>query len=388
MKKTNHMEIIGVLSLSLLLTSTMSVSGCLPEMLKEFNEHLRSSVELLLSVPAFAMMVMIALSPILSKYINERIMVSMGLFIFGITGIIPTFFSSYEIILVSRILTGVGIGLVNARAVSMIGERFSGNLQQKLQGIRCSMETLGQATLTLVAGQLLYLGWNYSFLIYGIAFIILFLYLTFVPTIQSTSANIDRTNDYTYKVSGKEWKFIILSSLLGGLMVSASVMISLRIPSYIVESGIGTAVNGATILSISTFAGFLGGLAFGSLIKKLNIILLPLSMCIAAVGLIAITFAGNLAIMALGASLSSFFITNSMSYMFSSLPEHLPKEVLNTANAIVLVGCNLGSFAAPFILQAVALINADISTGFIAYAVILLIIAIGILLKKNLLKSK
>lgn len=384
MKKSNYMEIIGVLSLSLILTTSISVSSSLPEMLIVFSEHSRSSLELLMSIPAFAMMIIIALSPTLSRFISERSMITTGLLILGISGMVPVFFTSYEIIFLSRILLGVGAGLINTKAVSMIGERFSGDMQQKLQGIRCSMETLGQATLTLVAGQLLRFGWNYPFLIYGAAFIILLLYLICVPNTKMVSNTASKVENNNRKITSKEWLFILQSTLLGGLMVSSSVVISLRIPSRLIENGIGTAVDSATILSIATFAGFLGGLAFGSLARKLKKALLPFSLCMTATGLIFIIFGNDLVIMALGTSLCNFFITNCMSDMFSNLPEQLPKESLNTANAIVLVGCNLGSFIAPFILQIIGLINPELSAGFWTYAAVFLVIGIGILFKNTL----
>ena len=136
MKKTNYLEIIGVLSLSLILTSAMAVSGCIPAMIEEFSEYSRSSVELLLSVPAFAMMTMIALSPIMAKYIPERVIVASGLIIFAVMGLVPVFVRSYPVIFASRIVFGLGTGLVHAKAITMVGQRFTGELQQNLQGIR------------------------------------------------------------------------------------------------------------------------------------------------------------------------------------------------------------------------------------------------------------
>lgn len=376
MKKRNYMEIVGVLSLSLVLTSALSVSSCLPEMLNTFSNHSRSSIELLMSVPAFAMMIIIASSPMLLKYMNERTMITSGLLIYGIAGMIPIFFTSYGIILVSRILMGIGIGLINTKAVSMIGERFTGNLQQRLQGMRCSMETLGQATLTLIAGQLLGIKWNYAFVIYGIAFVILFIYLKFVPasTVQPSVNN--ESKKVGYKIGLSEWIIIFQNAVLGGILVCSSVSNSLRIASYVTEKGIGTAVNGATILSLATFVGFLSGLIFGNLIKTLRRFTLPFSMCIGAIGFAIIAFANNLIVVAVGASISSFSVTIGTSFIFNRLSTRLPVRALDTGNSIVLVGCNLGSFIAPFVLQAVNVVSIELSAGFLAYALLYLIIAI------------
>lgn len=385
MKKSNILEIIGILSLSLLLLSAFAVSSCLPEMLLAFPDHDRASVEFLISSPSTSMVVMIALTPFLTRYLKERTMIVAGLLLCGVCGMVPVFVQSFSIISISRILMGVGIGFLNARAISLIGEHFTGTLRLKLQGIRCSMEPIGQSIMILAAGQLLRFGWNYAFLIYGIAFVILFLYLAFVPTNDAIHTNetadaaIDGNSNSTAAsatskrslLRAHEIKIIITSFLLGMTLVSSAVSLSLRLTSYVVDAGIGSAVDGATILSISVFAGFLGGLAFGKLMQMFGHMLLPLSLLAIAVGMAAISLGGNLVVVAVGACLSNCFITVGTSYMFNRLSDELPVSSLNTGNSIVLIGCNLGSCTISFILQAIGLINPSLSFAYLCYAIVL-----------------
>lgn len=381
MKKRNYMEIIGILALSLILTSALAVSSCLPEMLQAFPNHSRSSVELLMSVPAFSMMLVIASSPVILKYFNERSMITTGLLIYGIAGMGPLLFKSFTWIFLSRIFMGIGLGLLNTKAVSMIGERFSGNLQQRLQGIRCSMETLGQATLTMIAGQLLGIKWNYAFLIYCIGFVILFMYLTFVPEPSDTLRRITAQKRENYKITSKEWVVIFQNAILGGIIVCSSVSNSLRIASYVTEKGLGTDVNGATILSIATFAGFLGGLVFGNLMKVFKQYMLPFSLFTGAIGFATIAFADNLIVVAVGTSICGFAVTSCTSFIFNRLSTRLPVKALDTGNSVVLVGCNLGSFSTPFVLRTVNVVSSDLSVGFLAFAVLYLIISIVVLIR-------
>lgn len=377
MNKKNHMETLGILSLSLLLTSAYSISGCLPEMLNSFSHYTRSEVEFLISVPAMAMVIMVALSPFISKRINERIVVSTGLIVIGVAGCIPCFFPWYPLVFASRIILGIGIGLVNTRAVSLIGERFSGNQKAKLMGIRGSMETLGQAVLTFLAGQLLVFGWNYAFFIYSTSFIVLLYYLAFVsredkcvsPEDNAVSPK-DRLKQ-TYRGKGCDWTKILPYAFLGGLMVSANCVVSLRIPSMIAEANLGTGSDGATILSISVLAGFLGGFVLGKLVEKLKQFTLPFSSLMAAIGMLLIAFASGMISVTFGTVIIGFFIAICISCCFNSVSENTPKEALNTANSAVLIGCNLGSSATPFFLQIISKWSNEISAGFLVYAVVL-----------------
>ena len=386
MSKRKTLEIIGVLSLSFILTSALAVSGGIPAMIEEFSSYSRGDVELLLSVTAFTMMLMIVLSPVIAKYIPERIVVAVGLLVYGVTGLIPVFVQSYPIIFASRIVFGLGTGLVNAKAITMNGERFTGDLQQKLQGIRCSMETLGQTILTLTAGKLLVFGWNYAFLVYTVSFIILIIFLMFVPEKEKSFVSDYSEEKNKGKLTSKGFPFIIGNALLGFLMVSTNVSLSLRISSYMLDTGIGSAADGAVIMSISTFAGFIAGIVFGSMSEKLGKYLQTVSLAIGLSGLFIITVADNLIFITAGAVLIGFCVTCCTSKVFGSLPERLPSDSLATANACVLVGCSMGSFTAPFVLRIIDQINPALKTTFIAYGFIYSALIVWFIVKRILHK--
>lgn len=388
-KYINYMEIIGILSLSLLITSTMAVSGGVPEMIKEFTTensssiYTRSTIELMMSVPGYSIMLIIALTPFLTKHIKERTMIGSGLLLIGISGLVPVFISSLPLIFISRIFLGIGIGLVNTLAVTLIGERFSGDLRQKLQGMRCSMETLGEASLIFIAGQLLVFGWNYAFLVYGFAFVILILYWFFVPETphrSSSTEDICETKKHTEKISFTVYMTIAKYSLLGLLLVSTLSSNALRISSFVVESGFGTAVTGSTALSVSIFTGFIGGLTFGKFLKLMPRRLLSVSCFFIAAGFCLLVFGNSLAAVIVGASICGFFTTIALSHMFNALSDNLPTEALNTGNALVLVGCNLGGILSPFILKFVGVFHPSLAAGFLFYGGIYLLLGIGALL--------
>ncbi len=374
--KNRTLEITGILALSFLITSTMAVSGGVPEVLDYFSGYSRASIEFLMSAPTVSIMVIIAITPLLSRYINERVMISSGLLLIGIAGTAPVFLTSYPIILFSRICLGIGIGMVNTYAVTLVGERFEGDLRQKLQGIRCSMETLGEASLIFIAGQLLVFGWNISYLVYLTAFVVLFLYLSFVPKIKT--APKDSSEELSkHRISHREWLIILRSAILGFLLVSLLTANALRISSFVVESDLGTAIDGSNALSCSILAGFLGGLAFGKLLEKLSGLLLSLaSFCITA-GLLIIAWGNTMVLVTLGASLAGFCCTVALSYMFNALSDHLQPAVLTTANAAVLVGCNVGAATTPFQLQCIGLIDDSLHFGFLTYAAVFLLLAVS-----------
>ena len=108
----NITEKLAILSLSLMLVSTYSISAVLPSMLGYFDKLSPSQVDILISIPSFAIMIMILINTRLAKYLNERLMIIGGLLLLSLSGTAPLFIQNYTFVLISRILLGLGIGLI------------------------------------------------------------------------------------------------------------------------------------------------------------------------------------------------------------------------------------------------------------------------------------
>ena len=381
--KNKLLEIIGILSLSFIICSTMAVSSGIPEIMAEFPQYSLASLEFLMSAPTISILTIITLTPILTRYLKEHTLICMGLMLIGLAGVLPFFFQTYPMMLCSRIGLGMGIGLINPHAVTLIGEHFDGELRQRLQGIRCSTETLGEASLIFIAGQLLAFGWKYSYLVYLLSFVILFLYLCFVPKemTKDTASNVE-TTETKRPLTKKERTIMFADAGLGFLLVASLSSVAMRTSSFVVDAGFGDAMQASTVLSLSIVAGFVGGLIFGKLLGMLKHWLLPVALLAIGTGLTIAAFAGNLLVVGLGACMFGFFATVGLSYMFNSLSDSLPADALTTANAVVLVGCNLGAATAPFQLQFFGLINDNLSFGFLGYAAIAFTVSIILLAGK------
>ncbi|MGO2082228.1 MFS transporter [Vagococcus sp.] len=381
MKKHKTMEVLAILSLSLVLTSTLSISGIIPDLLVHFENYSRSSVELIVSVTSIATTIMVGLNPFVSKFLSERATIILGLLVIGFAGIIPFFFMSYPIILLSRIFVGIGVGLLNTRAISIIGERFTGSVRSKLLGFRGSAETLGQTVLNMIAGQLMVISWNSSFLIYAIAFFILMMYLLFVPKVETEEAKeSEKESKKGIKLNGKQLVIVLLHALFICLLISITVSSMLRIPSLMVETGVGTTLQANRVLSVYMFSGFISGVLFGHFIQIFKEYILPLFLVITSVGLAMIALSATAFLLGIGAFLVGFSLTICVVWVFNNLSNTLPREILNTANSFVLVGSNLGAATAPLVLGGIGLINPSLKTSFLVHAFLLIVVAIGLFL--------
>ena len=175
------MEKASILALSFVLTTAFSISSALPAMFQFYKNYSSSQVELLISLPSIGIMSLLLFNSILERFLSERQMIILGLLLFSLCGLIPFFNQAYGFVFASRFIFGLGLGMMNPRAIAIISERFQGRERVQMLGYRGSAEVVGMALLTLAVGQLLRFGWTTTFLVYTVGFIILALYLLFVP---------------------------------------------------------------------------------------------------------------------------------------------------------------------------------------------------------------
>ena len=354
MKKT--MERISLLSLSLMLISSFSITAGLPAMKVYFSQfgYSAGQVELLVSLPAFAVVAMLFLNSLIERWMSERQMIVTGLLLFSTSGLLPLVVQDYPLIFLSRLVFGLGTGMINAKAISIISERYSGNDKTRMLGYRGSAEVVGSAILTFMVGQLLPLGWPAIFAVYGGGYLILLLYLLFVPyPKEKKQASLKEKKKGSARLRSPQWRFSLMLAVIAGIIICFNSIISLRVPDIIVDARMGTATTAGTVLSLMQLTGIVAGVGFASLthVFKKNLLMI---MCFGfGLALALIGLSGQLWSLVLGTLLAGFTYSTGVTSIFYHLSEKIPTNLLNLATSLVLIGCNLGSALSSFFIQLV-----------------------------------
>ena len=121
---------ISLLSISLFLMMAPQISSTLPLMYQAFPGVNQSSVEMLSTIPNFGIIAGLVISPILIRLIKQKHTVLIGLMVTLLAGTAPFYLTSYLPILFSRFLLGVGIGLFNSLAVSLLPKFYKDSEEQ------------------------------------------------------------------------------------------------------------------------------------------------------------------------------------------------------------------------------------------------------------------
>ena len=383
---TRILEKMSLLGLSLLLISAFSISTALPPMLDYYSPTFSAAqVELLVSVPSFSVVAMLLLNSFIDKWLSDRQLIVTGLLLLSSAGIFPFFVQAYPLVLLSRIAFGMGIGLINAKAIAIISQRYQGKERVQMLGIRGSMELIGGASCSLLVGQLLKIHWTFAFLIYGFGFVILIMYLLFVPTMEQVEKK--QITKRKQVLNQKDLGMILGMALLAGFVICINSSISLRVPLFQVAGKTIESGQSALVLSLEQGIGIVAGLSFASLIGHFKNRLLLIVMFLLAVCLFGMSVASNLPILILSSVGVGFFYSIILTIIFNRLSESIARNLLNKATAYVLLGCNLGSALSPYVLKLLALISPSFSWIFLAYATVSFLLFLGFLMNSRMTKK-
>ena len=373
------MEKISILSLSLILISTYSVSAALPAMQEYYTGYSRAAVEQLVSITSFAMVIVIILNTWLTKFLSQRFCIILGIILLTAGGSAPMVIQNYGFVLSSRILLGVGIGLVNTHAITLINERYEGEERAALLGYRSAAEVLGNAVLTLIAGWLLGFGWSKAFAVYLAGLLILVLYLGFVPKQRETAAGASQKESVRMADVKKYAGFLCGTLALGFLVICINSCVTMRIPAMVLEREIGTEAQSSIVLSLMMVMGIAAGIGFGRLVQIFGNKLMGICLLVQGIGLVIISGSDSMAVMAAGAMISGLVSNLLSTIVFHRVSEALPGGVMRIGTTCGLVGCNLGAFASPYFMKLVAIADERSHAPLVVLAVLTVVLSLILL---------
>ncbi|MCO6558315.1 MAG: MFS transporter [Bifidobacterium sp.] len=348
-----------------------------------------SQNEILSTLPSLAVVVFIFLSSWFKRTFGAKRVVAAGLLIVGLSGIVPMFTTYYPVIFISRLVLGCGLGLYNSLAVDIINSLYGGDTRATLLGFRSSAESIGQAVLLIIAGLLLNLGWHWTFAVYLFALPVLAYFWICVPDISQDATGDDQAEQGPdERPAGGNGKgehlnpFVYVLALFAAVQVLNSLAITVRFPSIAVSMR-GQGFNSSFLLSGLPILGIISGLLFGVLNKHLGKYVLYLGLAIYAIADALVGLSGeNFVVATIGLFLSGFPGSLCFPYIFNTLPNITSQHTSAFATSLIFVGCNVGNFVAPLVLQGIQLVfrTNSMVLPFNVLAVVFLLILIAVII--------
>ena len=379
------LEKVSILSLSLVLITSFSISSALPAMFDYYQGYSTGQVELLVSLPSFGIMAMLLLNGVLERIFPERLQLTLGLLILSISGTAPFWYQGYYFVFATRLLFGIGVGMLNAKAISIISERYHGKTRIQMLGFRGSAEVVGASILTLAVGQLLAFGWTATFLAYAAGLVVLVLFLLFVPYGKAEAHESKQKTEEVVRLTRSMKQLIFFLAIGAAVIVCTNTAITFRIPSLMIEAGFGDAQLSSLVLSALQLIGILAGVSFSFLISAFKEKLLLVAGVTFGIGQIIIALSPSLWVVVAGSVLGGFAYSIALTTVFQLISERIPAKLLNKATSYTVLGCSFGASLTPFVLSGIGLVTTDGRMTFIILGAWMIVtsVLVSLLLKKE-----
>lgn len=370
MKKGILMK-LSLLSISLVLTSTTAVASAIPLMKETFASQSLSSIELITTMPSIMITIFVLLSVPIANKIGAKTTVIIGLIISLISGVVPVITQNFLLILLSRAGLGIGFGLFNSLAISLINDFFVGNERVRMIGFQSAFQGLGSAILTFFAGQFLKFNWHLSFAVYLIIGPILLLFILFVPNPPKQKKLEKQKQSIQLNVI----KYVVLICFV--LMIYNAIF--LKIPTLIVEKNIGTAINASFVLTIVQIGSMLTGFVFERIYRSIKRNVLPLAIIFMAIAFMVISITTSFYMIVICATIAGISFSLFTPYLFNRVAEISTTNNQSLSTSLLIVGAQIAGFVSPYFLAVIgniSLIRMQVAQVFLSGTIILVIILV------------
>lgn len=329
-----------VLSISIMILSPPVINGILPE-IRDSLEITQAQSELITTIPSIAFLVFTLWSNVLVKKVGIKKMIFVGLLLVGIGGVLPVFANDFTLVIIGRIILGVGLGFYGPFALELINILFDEKERATLLGYRGSIEQLGQSSMAMVAGLLAIFGWNMSFLVYTLAFVLAIAFFVVVPEIESPNAGLSKDE---VRIKGKMTPVVYPMLLLVFIVILNGSAIGIRFPALAAEIK-GEGYNSSIFFVLKPMIGICAGLFFGMLHRALGRKLLYLGLaCLGSASLLVGFSDGNFVILVIGFLLSSLVPAWIFPFIFMMVSNKTDGNTRKLAMSMVLISYNATVF--------------------------------------------
>ncbi|ACV28357.1 Major Facilitator Superfamily [Anaerococcus prevotii] len=337
--RKNKLREAAILSMALITAGNSAISGILVFMQKEFALT-RQASEFVITLSSIATIISIALSESITRLIGMKKCVQLGTILVFISGIIPIIHTSYQTILLSRIILGFGMGLFNGHSANYISALFTGEKAAFLHGMRSSMEYIGQMALLLIAGFLIKIKWPLAFLCYTFSIFVFLFFSKYVEDIRPE----ERKGRFFIN------KQVIFYIFFAGVMIMNITSLSIRFPTIAtLQKGMDANINAYMI--IIPLSGMAAGFSFGYINRALREKTILFALINYILANIIVTFWGsNMYIFMAAMLISAASQSIASPYLFAEAMRFARGSQNRIINNLIFIGCNIGGFISPAFL--------------------------------------
>lgn len=170
--KIPFISLVAILSISLTVNLPgLAISPIMGKLNEVFHHVTEIEIQLLTVLPNLVTIPFILCSGKLCTPKNQMLILSIGLALYTLTGVLYFFATTMVQLILLSCLLGVGCGLVIPLAASLISQYFVGKARTKQLGMKSSLSNFTVIFATLFVGWVAAINWHLAFIVYMVPII-------------------------------------------------------------------------------------------------------------------------------------------------------------------------------------------------------------------------
>ena len=343
--KTNGLA-FTILMMSLITAMTgAAVSPALGQIKGYYSDVDTVYIQMISSTPALFILMVNLLFTKIEKHFNSKTIAIMGITFYVLSGVMGGLVSNIYLLLFSRVLIGIGTGLIMPLSTGLLGYYFSSDKQGQLMGYSSAMNNIGGIVAMSLSGYLAAISWRYSFFVYLIGLLVMVMVIIVLPKA---------------KLNGKEnrihFKDIKENTLFFIGMFLLQTVFYLFITNYAFiaqKNGIVQTNMVGMLMSVQSVGAVLMSLMFGKLKKQMGNYIRYFGIVAFGLSYLLLAVSDNLAINIIALLLNGMGFGTLMPFFNVALLGNVSKDKSVGIMSVMSASLYLGQFLSPIILAVI-----------------------------------
>lgn len=198
-----------------------------------------------------------------ARYISRKRLIIFSLSAMFTGGVIAGFFPvNIWVVLIAGGIIGFGKGGIATLSMSLVTTYCHGEKKSQMIGVRTSASYFGGMILTLIAGELAVIKWNYAYLVFLVIFPVIFIAAKWLPSQDVAVA--ERKMSGGRPVIKEKFNPVVLFFCFVSFAFSVLHCIwGSNYSLFISRTGLGDAALAGMVSSVTSLAGFITGILYG-----------------------------------------------------------------------------------------------------------------------------
>lgn len=335
----------SILSVSLLtIMAPTAISPALAAIRDAFPQISATQAKLVLTLPTLIMMPLGLYSARLTARIDKKKLLLVGMTLFLVFGVAGGFVNDFRLLLLMRVLFGIGLGIMTPLSTSLIFD-FAPDpgRRSKLLGIQGASNQLGGLVFMSLSGVLANISWRYSFLCYAFVIVSIVLTTFFLPSIPPLQPKESAAGSGEQRLNKK----LFILAFFAMMIFACYFVINTDLALFMDVEGIGDAEECGYALSLMRIPAIVAGVMLAWIMRKLKDWTMSFASVIMAAGYLIIAASHSYGILMVGCLIVGLGGGFALPPISLFLPRIVTPRQRTLGVAIIMSVAQLGQFISP-----------------------------------------